>query len=120
MPTASAGQAEQDGRRSSPVRVANEDPVLAIENHALHFALAHVVVDWYSATVIDEPWSNLADDSRRKLAMVLNECRITKTILIMSDEDIPSLDVDHVFQLVPSQGVSTEESRNDSSHLHGP
>ena len=65
--------------------------------------------------VFDEPWSNLDDDARRKLAMVLNECRMTKTILIMSHEDIPSLDVDQVFQLVPSQGVFTEESRIDSS-----
>ncbi len=68
--------------------------------------------------VFDEPWSNLDDDARRKLAMVLNECRITETILIMSHEDIPSFDVDHVFKLVPSQGMFVEENRIDSSYLH--
>jgi ABC-type bacteriocin/lantibiotic exporter with double-glycine peptidase domain len=78
-------------------------------------SIARVLLRDSAVMVFDEPWSNLDDDARRKLAMVLNECRMTKTILIMSHEDIPSLDVDQVFQLVPSQGVFTEESRIDSS-----
>ncbi len=44
MATAGAREAGQDGRRSSSARVANEERVLAIEHHALHFAFADVIV----------------------------------------------------------------------------
>jgi len=77
-------------------------------------SIARALLRDSAVMVFDEPWSNLDDDSRRKLALVLNECRMNKTILIMSHEDIPSLDVDQVFQLVPDDGVFREDRRINS------
>jgi ABC-type bacteriocin/lantibiotic exporter with double-glycine peptidase domain len=69
--------------------------------------------------VLDEPWSNLDDEARSTLAVVLNECRMRKTILIMSHEDIPSLNVDRVFHLVPESGRFVEECRNNTLLTYG-
>jgi hypothetical protein len=54
MPTASAGQAGQDGRRSSSTRVANEEPVLAIRHHALYLALTHVAAERHSTVCAED------------------------------------------------------------------
>jgi len=43
MVTAGAGQADQDHRRPAAARVTDEQRVLSIEDHAFHFAFAHVV-----------------------------------------------------------------------------
>jgi hypothetical protein len=42
---AGAGQARQDRSRPPAARVADEQGVLPIEHHALHFPLAHVIID---------------------------------------------------------------------------
>jgi ABC-type bacteriocin/lantibiotic exporter with double-glycine peptidase domain len=73
--------------------------------------IARVLLRDAAIMVLDEPWSNLDDEARGTLALVLNECRARKTILIMSHEDIPSLEVDRVFLLVPETGRFVEESR---------
>ena len=81
-------------------------------------SIARVLLRDSAIMVLDEPWSNLDDDARSTLALVLNECRTRKTILIMSHEDIPSLDVDRVFLLVPETGRFVEESRNGTAHVY--
>ena len=45
VPTASAGEAGQDRRRSAAAWIAHEETVLAIKNDALHLSLRDVVVD---------------------------------------------------------------------------
>jgi len=75
-------------------------------------SIARVLLRDPAIMVLDEPWSNLDDEARGTLALVLNECRARKTILIMSHEDIPLLNVDRVFLLVPETGRFVEENRN--------
>jgi ATP-binding cassette subfamily B protein len=81
-------------------------------------SIARVLLRDSAIMVLDEPWSNLDDEARSMLALVLNECRTSKTILIMSHEDIPSLTVDRVFHLVPVTGRFVEENRNGTALTH--
>lgn len=46
---AGAGQAGQDGPCSNSARVADEQRVLPIENHAFHLSFAHIVVEGHCA-----------------------------------------------------------------------
>jgi dienelactone hydrolase len=48
---AGAGEAGQDGHGAAAARVADEEGVLAVQHHALHFPLGHVVVDGHGAVV---------------------------------------------------------------------
>jgi ABC-type bacteriocin/lantibiotic exporter with double-glycine peptidase domain len=82
-------------------------------------SIARVLLRDSAIMVLDEPWSNLDDEARSTLALVLNECRTRKTILIMSHEDIPTLNVDRVFHLIPETGRFVEESRNNTSLTYG-
>jgi ABC-type bacteriocin/lantibiotic exporter with double-glycine peptidase domain len=82
-------------------------------------SIARVLLRDSAIMVLDEPWSNLDDEARSTLAVVLNECRMRKTILIMSHEDIPSLNVDKVYHLVPESGRFVEECRNNTSLAFG-
>jgi ATP-binding cassette subfamily B protein len=50
--------------------------------------------------VLDEPWSNLDEQAREVLAEVINNLRRATTILILSHEELPSLTVDRVYDLV--------------------
>lgn len=68
--------------------------------------------------VLDEPWSNLDDKAREILAGVINDCRSTKTILILSHEDLPTLAVDRIYDLSPEEGTFIPRSTN--SHFHHP
>lgn len=61
--------------------------------------------------VLDEPWSNLDEEARRTLAEVLNECKATTTILILTHEELPGLAVDRVYRLVPELGQFVREDR---------
>jgi ABC-type multidrug transport system fused ATPase/permease subunit len=63
--------------------------------------------------LLDEPWSNLDEEVRYLLASVINECRSSKTVVIMSHEDIPSLTVDRVYRLVPEIGKIVQEDRQE-------
>ena len=45
---AGAGQAGQDGRRSSTTRIADEQAILPIKHNAFHLPLADIVVDRHS------------------------------------------------------------------------
>jgi len=49
VPAAGAGQASEDGRSSSAARIAYEEGVFAVQNDALHFAFADIVVDRHGA-----------------------------------------------------------------------
>jgi len=49
VPPAGAGEAAEDRRGDAAPRVADEQAVLAVERHALHFSLADVVVDRHRA-----------------------------------------------------------------------
>ncbi len=55
--------------------------------------------------MLDEPWSNLDDEARGVLAEVINTLKTTTTILILTHEDLPSLAVDHVYNLVSESGL---------------
>jgi hypothetical protein len=49
MPAAAAGQAGQDRRGSPAARVAHEQRVFAIEDHALHLPFANIIIHGYGA-----------------------------------------------------------------------
>src|SRR5258708_31631251 len=49
MPTAAAGQAGQDRCGPSAARVADEEGVFAIEDHALHLSFANIIIDGHGA-----------------------------------------------------------------------
>jgi ABC-type multidrug transport system fused ATPase/permease subunit len=83
-------------------------------------SIARVLLRDAAIMILDEPWSNLDDEARGTLALVLNECRARKTILIVSHEDIPSLEVDRVFHLVPETGRFVEESREATTLAYCP
>ncbi len=71
--------------------------------------------------VLDEPWSNLDADARQVLAEVINEFRPTTTVLILTHEDLDSLQVDRVYNLAPGSGTFALEggSRRDVVSLAG-
>ena len=74
--------------------------------------LARVLLRDPPVMLLDEPWSNLDQDVRGLIADVINECRGSKTVVIMSHEDIPSLRVDRVYRLIPESGKFIEENRH--------
>jgi len=45
MTPACAGQAGEDGRRSSPAWVSDKEGIFTVENDALHLPLGNVVID---------------------------------------------------------------------------
>jgi ABC-type multidrug transport system fused ATPase/permease subunit len=55
--------------------------------------------------VLDEPWSNLDEEARELLAQVLNRSKESKTVLILTHEDLSSLEVDRIFHLEPEKGT---------------
>ena len=59
--------------------------------------------------VLDELWSNLDDEARGVLAEVINTLKPTTTILILAHEDLPSLAVDQVYNLVSDNGSFVRE-----------
>ena len=59
--------------------------------------------------ILDEPWSNLDDRSRKLLAEVINACKITATILILTHERLPTLAVDRLYHLDGERGIFIEE-----------
>ena len=54
--------------------------------------------------ILDEPWSNLDDRARKLLAEVINACKSTATILILTHERHPALAVDQLYHLDGAQG----------------
>ena len=59
--------------------------------------------------ILDEPWSNLDDAAREIFAEVINKCKPATTILILTHEDLPSLEVDQVYRLVSDKGLFVME-----------
>ena len=59
--------------------------------------------------ILDEPWSNLDDRARKLLAEVVNACKSTATILILTHERHPSLAVDRLYHLDGAQGILIQE-----------
>ncbi len=60
--------------------------------------------------ILDEPWSNLDDRARTLLAEVINACKKTATILILTHERHPALAVDRLYHLDGAQGILIQES----------
>ncbi|MBU4234497.1 MAG: ABC transporter ATP-binding protein/permease [Desulfobacterales bacterium] len=60
--------------------------------------------------ILDEPWSNLDDRARTLLAEVINACKSTATILILTHERHPALAVDRLYHLDGTQGILIQES----------
>jgi ATP-binding cassette subfamily B protein len=59
--------------------------------------------------ILDEPWSNLDDRARKLLAEVINACKSTATILILTHERHPALAVDRLYHLDGAQGILIQE-----------
>jgi ABC-type transport system involved in cytochrome bd biosynthesis fused ATPase/permease subunit len=59
--------------------------------------------------ILDEPWSNLDDRARHLLAEVINACKRTATILILTHERHPALAVDRLYHLDGTQGIFIQE-----------
>ena len=60
--------------------------------------------------ILDEPWSNLDDRARTLLAEVINACKRSATILILTHERHPALAVDRLYHLDGAQGILIQES----------
>lgn len=54
--------------------------------------------------ILDEPWSNLDDDARRKLVDLINFIKDSKTLLILTHENPEAMAIDHRLQLNPNIG----------------
>jgi ABC-type multidrug transport system fused ATPase/permease subunit len=61
--------------------------------------------------ILDEPWSNLDDRARTLLAEVINACKNTATILILTHERHPALAVDRLCHLDGAQGIFVQDNR---------
>jgi len=61
--------------------------------------------------ILDEPWSNLDDRARKLLAEVINACKESATILILTHERHPALAVDQSYHLDGARGLLIPESR---------
>jgi ATP-binding cassette subfamily B protein len=59
--------------------------------------------------ILDEPWSNLDLRARKLLAEVINACKSTATILILTHERHPALAVDRLYQVDGTQGILIQE-----------
>jgi ATP-binding cassette, subfamily B, bacterial len=55
--------------------------------------------------ILDEPWSNLDDRARTLLAEVINACKPSATILILTHERHPALAVDRLYLLDGARGI---------------
>ena len=60
--------------------------------------------------ILDEPWSNLDDRARTLLVEVINACKRTATILILTHERHPALAVDRLYHLDGARGILIQES----------
>ena len=67
--------------------------------------IARLLIKNSPVMVLDEPWSNLDSEARNLLAEVINECRASTTILILTHEELPSLSVDLVYSLEHEKGT---------------
>jgi len=59
--------------------------------------------------ILDEPWSNLDDRARTLLAEVINACKGSATILILTHERHPALAVDRLYHLDGVRGVLVQQ-----------
>ena len=60
--------------------------------------------------ILDEPWSNLDDRARKLLAEVINACKSTATILILTHERHPALAVDRLYRLDGALGPESKRT----------
>jgi ABC-type multidrug transport system fused ATPase/permease subunit len=66
--------------------------------------IARLLVKKAPIMILDEPWTNIDKDAREKLVRVINTCRKTTTILILTHAVHPSLKVDRQYVLDPGKG----------------
>ncbi len=59
--------------------------------------------------ILDEPWSELDESARDVFAEVINTLKPTTTVLILTHEDLPSLEADRIFRLIPDRGIFVSE-----------
>jgi ATP-binding cassette subfamily B protein len=59
--------------------------------------------------ILDDPGSNLDLRARKLLAEVINACKSTATILILTHERLPALAVDRLYHLDGAQGILIQE-----------
>lgn len=55
--------------------------------------------------ILDEPWSNLDNRARQLLAEVINVCKHTATVLILTHERLEALAIDRLYYLDGAQGI---------------
>jgi ABC-type multidrug transport system fused ATPase/permease subunit len=59
--------------------------------------------------ILDEPWSNLDSRARQLLAEVINVCKQTTTVIILTHERLPELAIDRLYYLDGAQGIFIEK-----------
>ena len=59
--------------------------------------------------ILDDPGSNLDYRARKLLAEVINACKSTATILILTHERLPALAVDRLYHIDGAQGILIQE-----------
>ncbi len=63
--------------------------------------MARILLKNPPVIILDEPWSNLDARGRDILISVINRCRQTATILVLSHETPASLEIDQIYQIMP-------------------
>jgi ABC-type multidrug transport system fused ATPase/permease subunit len=71
--------------------------------------LARLLLRESPIMILDDPGSNLDYRARKLLAEVINACKSTATILILTHERLPALAVDRLYHLDGAQGILIQE-----------
>jgi len=71
--------------------------------------LARLLLRESPIMILDDPGSNLDYRARKLLAEVINACKSTATILILTHERLPALAVDRLYHIDGAQGILIQE-----------
>jgi ABC-type bacteriocin/lantibiotic exporter with double-glycine peptidase domain len=74
--------------------------------------IARLLLRQSPVMILDEPWANLEVPARDTLADVLNDCKHTATILILTHETASALLVDKVYRLAAPCGKFIEQDHH--------
>jgi ABC-type bacteriocin/lantibiotic exporter with double-glycine peptidase domain len=66
--------------------------------------LARILLKKSAVMVLDEPWSSIDQEARDVLSQVINKCKKTATVIILTHEKQPSLAVDRTYNLLAYEG----------------
>ncbi len=83
------------------------------EGEKQRICIARLLLRSSPIIVLDEPWSSLDDEAREVLAEVINKLKHSTTILILTHDELPSLAVDKVYDLVADTGIFVQKRQED-------